>query len=63
VFLHFQGFVLMADLYLKALQAERKSLWASCRLKGLPKGTPERNRIIELDGLIGDHKGKAKPKN
>lgn len=52
----------MADLYLKALEAERKSLWASCRLKGLPKGTPERNRIIELDGLISVHKGKAKPK-
>lgn len=50
----------MADLYLKALEAERKSLWASCRLKGLPKGTPERNRIIELDGLIVAHKGKAK---
>jgi hypothetical protein len=53
----------MADLYLKALESERKSLWASCRLKGLAKGTPERNRIIELDGLIGDHKGKAKAKN
>ena len=35
----------MADLYLKALEAERKSLWAACRLKGLPKGTTERNRI------------------
>lgn len=52
----------MADLYLKALESERKRLWATCRLKGLAKGTTERNRIVELDGLISDHKGKAKPK-
>ena len=50
----------MADLYLKALESERKSLWAACRLKGLPKGTPERNRIVELDELISTHKGKHK---
>ncbi len=50
----------MADLYLKALESERKSLWAACRLKGLAKGTPERLRIETLDKLIGDHKGKAK---
>lgn len=50
----------MADLYLKALESERKSLWASCRLKGLAKGTTERNRILELDQLISDHKGKGK---
>lgn len=50
----------MADLYLKALESERKRLWASCRLKGLPKGTPERVRIDELDRLIRDHKAKAK---
>ena len=50
----------MADLYLKALESERKSLWAACRLKGLPKGTPERLRIEALDALIGEHKGKAK---
>ena len=50
----------MADLYLKNLESERKRLWASCRLKGLPKGTPERLRIDELDGLIRDHKGKTK---
>ena len=50
----------MADLYLKKLESERKQLWASCRLKGLPKGTPERLRIETLDGLIRDHKGKAK---
>ena len=28
----------MADLYLKALESERRKLWAECRLKGLPKG-------------------------
>jgi hypothetical protein len=50
----------MADLYLKALESERKSLWATCRLKGLAKGTPERLRITALDSLISDHKGKAK---
>src|SRR5688500_17686223 len=32
----------MADLYLKKLEAERKALWATCRLKGLAKDTPER---------------------
>jgi len=49
----------MADLYLKALESERKSLWATCRLKGLAKDTPERQRIVELDRLIADHKGKG----
>lgn len=49
----------MADLYLKALEAERKQLWATCRLKGLPKGTPERLRIDELDRLLAEHKAKA----
>lgn len=39
----------MADLYLKALESERKSLWAACRLKGLPKHSPERLRIAEID--------------
>ena len=48
----------MADLYLKALESERKALWATCRLKGLPKGTPERVRIIELDNQIAAHKAK-----
>ncbi len=46
----------MADLYLKALEAERKSLWATCRLKGLAKDTPERLRIVELDALLAKHK-------
>ncbi len=50
----------MADLYLKALESERKALWATCRLKGLAKDTPERQRIVVLDGLLRDHKGKAK---
>ena len=48
----------MADLYLKRLEAERKTLWATCRLKGLAKGTPERERIQELDRLIAGHKAK-----
>lgn len=50
----------MADLYLKALESERKSLWAACRLKGLPVGTPERQRIAELDDLLRAHKAKTK---
>ena len=48
----------MADLYLKALESERKALWATCRLKGLAKDTPERLRIAELDGLLSAHKTK-----
>jgi hypothetical protein len=49
----------MADLYRKALEAERRSLWAECRLKGLAKGTPQRVRIDELDRLLAEHKAKA----
>jgi hypothetical protein len=48
----------MADLYLNALESERKSLWATCRLKGLPKDTPERRRIVELDELLSAHKAR-----
>ena len=48
----------MADLYLKALESERKSLWAACRLKGLAKHTPERQRIAEIDDLLEAHKAK-----
>ena len=48
----------MADLYLKRLETERKALWAICRLKGLAKDTPERQRIAELDRLIAEHKAK-----
>ncbi len=50
----------MADLYRKALESERKRLWATCRLKGLAKDTPERQRIAELDGLIREHDAKKK---
>ena len=46
----------MADLYLKRLESERKTLWATCRLKGLPKMSAERERIAELDKLIQEHK-------
>lgn len=48
----------MADLYQKALESERRSLWAECRLKGLAKNTPERVRIAELDALLAKHKTK-----
>lgn len=50
----------MADLYLKALESERKALWATCRLKGLAKDTPERRRIAELDERIAAHKARAR---
>jgi hypothetical protein len=48
----------VADLYLKALESERRALWASCRLKGLASNTPERQRIVELDRKIAEHKAK-----
>ncbi|WP_324828516.1 hypothetical protein [Qipengyuania zhejiangensis] len=48
----------MADLYLKALESERRQLWATCRLKGLAKGTPERVRIAQIDESIAAHKAK-----
>lgn len=48
----------MADLYLKALESERKALWATCRLKGLARDTPERERIAALDADIAAHKAK-----
>ncbi len=48
----------MADLYCKALEAERRSLWAACRLKGLAKGTPQRLRIDEPDKLLAEHKSR-----
>lgn len=48
----------MVDLYLKALESERRKLWAECRLKGLARGTPERLRIEELDRLIAAHQVK-----
>ncbi len=49
----------MADLYLKALESERKRLWAECRLKGLAKDTPQRLRIEELDRLLAEHRSKS----
>jgi hypothetical protein len=48
----------MADLYLKALESERRRLWAECRLKGLPAGTPQRLRIDEVDRLLAEHRTK-----
>jgi hypothetical protein len=52
----------MADLYLKALESERRSLWAMARLKGLAKDTPERMRIAAIDADIAAHKAKVKVK-
>jgi hypothetical protein len=48
----------MADLYRKNLESERKALWATCRLKGLAKDTPERRRIAEIDELLAEHAAK-----
>jgi hypothetical protein len=48
----------MADLYLKRLEAERKTLWATCRLKGLPKDSAERQRIAAIEQAIAEHKRK-----
>ena len=48
----------MADLYAKALESERRTLWATCRLKGLPKDTPQRQRIAEIDRLLAEHQAK-----
>jgi hypothetical protein len=50
----------MADLYQKALESERRSLWAECRLKGLAKDTPQRQRIVELDKMLAEHTAKKK---
>ena len=50
----------MADLYLRALESERKVLWATCRLKGLARETPERLRIAELDAAIAAHLARQK---
>jgi len=47
----------MADHYLKKLESERKTLWATCRLKGLAN-TPERQRNAELDRLVAEHEAK-----
>jgi hypothetical protein len=42
----------MTDKPLRTLEAERNKLWAEARLKGLAAGTPERDRIAELDEQI-----------
>jgi len=44
---------------LKELQGERNRLWAAARLRGLAPGTPERDRIAELDAQIGARKEKT----
>lgn len=51
----------MADLYQKALESERKSLWAYCRLRGLAKDTPERLRITQIDAALKEHAAKKGP--
>lgn len=51
----------MADLYRKALESERKSLWAYCRLRGLAKDTPERQRIAQIDAALKEHAAKKGP--
>ena len=48
----------MADLYRKSLEAERRKLWAECRLKGLARDTPQRLRIVEIDKLLAEHANK-----
>ncbi len=52
----------MADLYLKKIQSERNALWASARMKGLARDTPERILIDDLDAQIAAHKAKVKAK-
>jgi len=46
----------MAEPSIKELQGERNRLWAEARLKGLPAGTPQRDRIAELDAAIRERK-------
>jgi len=46
----------MADKKLRRMEAERNKLWAEARLKGLPKGSPERDRIDALDAVIRAYK-------
>lgn len=46
----------MAEPSIKELQGERNRLWAEARLKGLPAGSPQRDRIAELDTLIRERK-------
>ena len=55
---HVAHMPLMADLYLKNLESERRKLWAECRLKGLARDTPQRQRIDAIDDAIAAHKAK-----
>ena len=41
---------------IRELQGERNRLWAEARLKGLAPGTPQRDRIAELDARIRERK-------
>lgn len=49
----------MTEPSIKELQGERNRLWAEARLKGLPVGTPQRDRIAALDALIRARKDAA----
>jgi len=51
----------MAEPSIKELQGERNRLWAEARLKGLAAGTPQRDRIAELDALIRERKQRPLP--
>ncbi|HWI86768.1 MAG TPA: hypothetical protein VNT42_10670 [Sphingomonas sp.] len=46
----------MADPSIKELQGERNRLWAEARLKGLPVGSAQRDRIAALDMIIRERK-------
>ncbi len=48
----------MADLYLRALESERKTIMGRMPTARLAKGTPERVRIEELDRLLAEHRAK-----
>lgn len=50
----------MAGNILRALESERNKLWAEARLRGLAVGTPERDRIAELDVRIREQKDAAR---
>lgn len=42
----------MTAKLLRTLEGERNKLWAEARRKGLAAGTPERDRIAEMDDRI-----------
>jgi hypothetical protein len=41
---------------IRELQGERNRLWAEARRKGLPVGSPQRDRIAALDAQIRERK-------